>query len=136
MTLTERTVVISNAEPRERRRHSRGVGPHDSEDDRTPAFPGIEGRWEYHQAAVDALARSFRVLTFALCGEPASALHDPRGAWTTTWIRPSVSSTRGIDRAVVCGVSFGGLAAVRFAAMHPERTSSLVVVSTPAPVPG
>ena len=34
-------------------------------------IPGIQGRWEYIGPAVDALASSFRVITFALCDEPA-----------------------------------------------------------------
>ena len=29
-------------------------------------IPGIQGRWEYQRAAIDALAVSFRVLTFSL----------------------------------------------------------------------
>jgi len=37
-------------------------------------IPGVQGRWEYMREAVDALARSFRVITFALCGERASGL--------------------------------------------------------------
>jgi pimeloyl-ACP methyl ester carboxylesterase len=40
---------------------------------------------------------------------------------------------RGIDRAVVCGISLGGLVALRFAATHPERTAALVLVSAPGP---
>jgi pimeloyl-ACP methyl ester carboxylesterase len=38
-----------------------------------------------------------------------------------------------IDRAVICGVSFGGVVAIRFAAAHPDRTQALVLASTPAP---
>jgi 3-oxoadipate enol-lactonase len=38
-----------------------------------------------------------------------------------------------IGRATVCGISFGGLAALRFAAARPEQTAALVLVSTPAP---
>ncbi|MCC7416520.1 MAG: alpha/beta fold hydrolase [Acidobacteria bacterium] len=44
-----------------------------------------------------------------------------------------VLDDRGIDRAVVCGISFGGLVALRFAAMHPDRTIALVLASTPGP---
>jgi pimeloyl-ACP methyl ester carboxylesterase len=39
----------------------------------------------------------------------------------------------GIDRAAICGISFGGLAAIRFAATRAERTAALVLVSTPGP---
>jgi 3-oxoadipate enol-lactonase len=36
-----------------------------------------------------------------------------------------------IERAVICGISFGGLPAIRFAARHPERTSALILASVP-----
>ncbi len=29
-------------------------------------IPGIQGRWEYLRPAIDALSRTFRVLTFPL----------------------------------------------------------------------
>jgi pimeloyl-ACP methyl ester carboxylesterase len=38
----------------------------------------------------------------------------------------------GAKRAVVCGVSYGGLIAVRLAGTRPGRVSALVLVSTPA----
>ena len=40
---------------------------------------------------------------------------------------------RGVERAIVCGISFGGLVALRFAAAHPDRTRGLVLASTPGP---
>jgi 3-oxoadipate enol-lactonase len=45
----------------------------------------------------------------------------------------AVMGQADMQRATICGVSFGGLAALRFAATHPERTDALVLVSTPAP---
>jgi pimeloyl-ACP methyl ester carboxylesterase len=45
----------------------------------------------------------------------------------------SAMSDAGIDRAAICGVSFGGLIAVRFAARHPARCSALILASTPRP---
>lgn len=88
-------------------------------------IPGIQGRWEYMRPAVDALSREFRVLAFSLGG--AHALDDYVAQVARTL------DDNDVDRAVVCGVSFGGLIAVRFAAVHPERTSALVLTSTPAP---
>jgi pimeloyl-ACP methyl ester carboxylesterase len=38
-----------------------------------------------------------------------------------------------VERAVVCGVSFGGLVALRFAAVSPQRTTALVMASPPGP---
>jgi pimeloyl-ACP methyl ester carboxylesterase len=98
-------------------------------------IPGIEGRWEYQRPAVEALARSFRVLTFPLCGERSCGLgFDPR-LGLDNYVAQVVATldARRIDRAVICGVSFGGLAAVRFVAVHPERTAALVLASTPGP---
>jgi pimeloyl-ACP methyl ester carboxylesterase len=42
-------------------------------------------------------------------------------------------SDKGIDRATICGVSFGGLVAVRFGARYPARCQALVLASTPRP---
>jgi pimeloyl-ACP methyl ester carboxylesterase len=96
--------------------------------------PSLQGRWEYLSRTVDVLARSHRVITFSLCDE-------------RVWGRPSTNSgldqfadqvadvldDRGLSRAVLCGVSFGGRIALRFAAGRPERTSALILVSTPGP---
>jgi pimeloyl-ACP methyl ester carboxylesterase len=97
--------------------------------------PGIQGRWEYLKPAVDALARSFRVLTFNLCGERGSRCRiDPALGFDNDARRILAALDElGIERAAVCGVSFGGLPAIRFAATHPERTSALIAVSTPGP---
>jgi pimeloyl-ACP methyl ester carboxylesterase len=97
--------------------------------------PGIQGRWEYVRPAIDALAAHFRVITFALAGERASGLtFDPaRGLDNySDQIRVAMRE-RGLERAAVCGISFGGLGALRFAAAAPESTSALVLVSTPGP---
>jgi 3-oxoadipate enol-lactonase len=98
--------------------------------------PRLEGRWEFMRAAVDELARGFRVLTYALAGEPASGVALDRSTGLDNYvsqIRNALDEQR-IDRAVICGVSFGGIAAVRFAAAHPDRVSALILVSTPGPV--
>ena len=39
----------------------------------------------------------------------------------------------GIDRAAVCGVSYGGLIALRYAATRARRVSALIFASAPAP---
>jgi pimeloyl-ACP methyl ester carboxylesterase len=96
--------------------------------------PGVQGRWEYFAPAIDALARSFRVITFSLCGELRSPRIDhARGIDNFADQIAEALDSRGIERAVVCGVSFGGVAALRFAAERPERTAALVLVSTPGP---
>lgn len=87
-------------------------------------IPGLQGRWEYLRPAVDALSASFRVLTFSL---PSGDLDGyARG------VADMLTEAR-VERATICGVSFGGLIAVRFAASYPTRCEALVLASTPRP---
>jgi len=76
--------------------------------------------------AIDALSRHFEVHAFSLRGSAATLDEYVDQAVETM-------TNRHIDRAVVCGVSFGGLVALRFAARHPSRTQALVLASTPGP---
>jgi|SRR5437867_4432808 len=98
-------------------------------------IPGIQGRWEYLQPAIDALGRFFRVLTFSLCGErDAGAPFDPALGMDNYCRQVAAILDRAkLNGALICGVSFGGLAAIRFAATRPERTAALILVSTPGP---
>jgi pimeloyl-ACP methyl ester carboxylesterase len=98
-------------------------------------IPGVQGRWEYVEPAIAALADRFRVITFALAGERASGLpfDEARGLDNYVDQISAVMRDRSLERAAICGISFGGLAALRFAAAAPERTSALVLVSTPGP---
>jgi pimeloyl-ACP methyl ester carboxylesterase len=98
-------------------------------------IPGVQGRWEYVEPAIAALAERFRVITFAFAGERASGLpyDQTRGLDNYADQIAAVMRDRGLERAAICGISFGGLAALRFAAAVPERTSALVLVSTPGP---
>ena len=83
-------------------------------------IPGIQGRWEYLGPAVDALAASFRVLTSSDFTDDDEQIQ-------------RALDDRHIDRAVICGVSLGGLIALQWAAAHPDRTAALILVSTPGP---
>ena len=98
-------------------------------------IPGIQGRWEYLQPAIDALSRTFRVLTFPLSGERGCDLpFDPALGYDNDARQVlTLLDQRGIERATICGISFGGLPAIRFAAAHPDRTTALILVSTPGP---
>jgi pimeloyl-ACP methyl ester carboxylesterase len=87
-------------------------------------IPGLQGRWEYMRHAVDALSSCFRVLTFSLDADDLDGYARQVA---------SVLSDKGLERAVICGVSFGGLVAVRFAASYPSRCEALVLASTPRP---
>lgn len=98
-------------------------------------IPGIQGRWEYMRPAVEALAKDFRVLTFSLSGERRSGRRYDRSRGFDDFVDQidAVLDSRNLSSAIVCGVSFGGLVALRFAAVRPQRTSALVLVSTPGP---
>src|SRR5206468_10587651 len=80
-------------------------------------IPGLQGRWEYMRATVDALATMFRVVTFSLCGERASGLpcDSAHGLEDYAAQVAAALEEKGLDRAVICGISFGGLVALRFA---------------------
>ena len=94
--------------------------------------PGIQGRWEWMRPAADALARRFRVVTFSLLGEPGTG-GEP-GAFDAYLDQIDAAlEYSGSARAVVCGVSYGGLIALRYAAVRGDRASRLVLVSTPSP---
>jgi len=96
-------------------------------------IPGIQGRWEYLQPAIDALSGSFRVITFSLCDERSWHGGEPVQGFDgyADQIR-AVLDDRRIARAAICGVSFGGLIALRFVAQHPSRANALILVSTPS----
>lgn len=98
-------------------------------------IPGLQGRWEYIRPAVEALSSAFRVITFSLCDEPSSDLEFDESRGLDCYVQQvrAVLDQRRIDRAIVCGISFGGLIALGFAAAHADRTSALVLASTPGP---
>ena len=97
--------------------------------------PGVQGRWEWMGPTIDALARRFRVLTFTLAGERTSAHRfDPALGFDNFVAQlDRVFEDARIPAAVICGVSYGGLIALRYAALRPERTRALVLVSVPPP---
>jgi 3-oxoadipate enol-lactonase len=88
-------------------------------------IPGLQGRWEYMRRSVNALSKHFHVLTFSLCKATTMDAYVDQVGRTL--------DEHHIRRAVVLGVSFGGIVALRFAAAHAERTGALVLASTPGP---
>lgn len=97
--------------------------------------PGLQGRWEYVRPTVHALAEHYRVITFSLGDEKTSgwAFDPARGMDAFADQVMAALEDRAIRRAVFCGISFGGLVALRAAARHPESASALVLASAPGP---
>ncbi len=97
-------------------------------------IPGIQGRWEWMRATVAALAARCRVITFSYADEPLAGARFDADAGFDAYLNQVADALDqvGLERAVVCGLSYGGLIAAAFAARHPERVSALVLAS---PVP-
>ncbi|MBI4477635.1 MAG: alpha/beta hydrolase [Acidobacteria bacterium] len=98
-------------------------------------LPGIQGRWEWIRPAIEALAERHRVLTFSLCGDARSGaeVDAAAGLDNFVWQIDRALDDRGLPSAIVCGVSYGGRAAVHYAAARPQRTAGLILVATPGP---
>jgi 3-oxoadipate enol-lactonase len=98
-------------------------------------IPGVQGRWEWMRPALDALQTGCRTISYSLCGDAGSeALFDPSLGFDNYLVQlDDVFRKASIDAATLCGVSYGGLIALRYAATRPERVTSLILVSAPAP---
>jgi pimeloyl-ACP methyl ester carboxylesterase len=98
-------------------------------------IPGVQGRWEWMKPGIDALSREVRVITFSLADEPSATAAFDEAAGFSNYVEQvrGVLDARGLDRAAICGVSFGGIIAATFAARYPSRVSSLLLVSALPP---
>ena len=97
--------------------------------------PAIQGRWEWMRPALNALARDARVISYSLCGDIGSGMKmDPSLGFESFVAQiDRVLDRAGVARAAICGVSYGGVIAVHYAARRPERVSHLVLASSPGP---
>lgn len=97
--------------------------------------PGLQGRWEWMRPALRELAGCCRAISYSLCGDIGSRRQVDPALGFDSYVAQlgAVMDEAGIERAAICGVSFGGFVAVRYAAVHPERVSAVVLVSAPAP---
>src|SRR4029453_15590164 len=70
-----------------------------------------------------------------LCGDAGSGMKFDRALGFNNFMRQldRVLDRTGLERAALCGVSYGGFIALRYAASRPERVTSLVFASSPAP---
>jgi pimeloyl-ACP methyl ester carboxylesterase len=98
-------------------------------------IPGLQGRWEWMRPALMELSKHCRTVSYSLCGDIGSRMRrDPAlGLENDTRQLERVMDRAGLDRAVVCGISYGGFVALHFAAAHPERVTKLILSNSPAP---
>jgi len=98
-------------------------------------IPGLQGRCEWMRPTVNALAREFRVLSFTLAGDWGSRQRfDDRLGFDNFVIQVDKAiEDAGVESAHICGVSYGGLIALRYAALRPERVRHLVLASALPP---
>jgi len=97
--------------------------------------PGVQGRWEWMEPAIRALAARCRVITFSFSDEPCSeGLFDEVSGFAcyVEQVRHALDQC-GVQAAAICGVSYGGLVAAAFAARYPGRTRALLLASAPPP---
>jgi 3-oxoadipate enol-lactonase len=97
--------------------------------------PGVQGRWEWMMPALEALSARCRTVSYSLCGDFGSGRRiDPEiGFENYLHQLDAVLDEAGLDRAALCGVSYGGLVALRYAATRPGRITALILSSAPAP---
>ena len=96
--------------------------------------PGIQGRWEWMGPAIREISKRCRVLSFSYDRTPGTRNQGNPGNLDglVDQVR-EVMDAAGVERAAVCGVSFGSFIATRFAARFPDRVSALILVSSPTP---
>jgi 3-oxoadipate enol-lactonase len=107
----------------------RGTGPV------VVVIPGLQGRWEWMEPALRKLASRCRVISYSLRGDLGSGCA-PAGTLTfDDYVRQldEVLDRTDVSRATICGVSFGGFIALRYAARRSDRVDGLILASAPAP---
>jgi pimeloyl-ACP methyl ester carboxylesterase len=95
----------------------------------------LQGRWQWTRRFLEALAERCRVITYTLCGDFGSDRSLDRSLGFDAYVRQlkDVIDRAGVDRTALCGISFGGTVAVRYAALYPDRVTHLVIASSPGP---
>jgi pimeloyl-ACP methyl ester carboxylesterase len=95
----------------------------------------LQGRWQWMRRFLVALSTHYRVITYTLSGDfGADRRLDPALGFDQ-YVRQleDVIDGTGVERAALCGISFGGTVALRYAARHPARVSHLIIASSPGP---
>src|SRR5215471_1407204 len=95
----------------------------------------LQGRWQWMRRFLQALSGRCRVITYTLCGDIGSEECDrvPRAFDGYVQQLEKIIDAARIERFALCGISFGGTVAVRYAARHPGRITHLVIQSSPGP---
>lgn len=93
-------------------------------------IPGIQGRWEWARPTVHALSHHAQVVSYSLCGE-RNAVPPLAPRTFDDLVRQALNALNRatLGPAVICGVSYGGLIALRLAARHPDRVRAVVLAS-------
>lgn len=96
--------------------------------------PGLQGRWEWFRPTLDLMAARCHVTSYSLCGDLGSGIRLDPGLGFENYLR-QLDGIVGRSPAPValCGISYGGFVALRYAATRPDRVSSLILASSPAP---
>ena len=97
--------------------------------------PGIQGRWEWLRPAIEHLNRRLPTSSYSLCGDIGSGcrLNPARGFDNYLRQLEAVLERLPSKRIALCGVSYGGFIALRYAATRPERVGALILSSSPSP---
>jgi len=98
-------------------------------------IPGVQGRWEWMRPALDALARECRTVSYSLCGDFGSGRTIDPAIGFENYLQQldAVLDAAGLRQTALCGVSYGGLVALRYVTTRPHRVSALILSSSPAP---
>ena len=98
-------------------------------------IPGVQGRWEWMEPALRVLARTCRTISYTLCGDTGSGSRVDPSLGFENYVQQldALFEKARLTRAVLCGVSYGGFIALRYAARRPDRVCGLILVSAPAP---
>ena len=98
-------------------------------------IPGIQGRWEWMRPALDSLQQSFRTVSYSLGGDFGAGWKMDASLGFENYLRQldDVFDRAQLERAAICGISYGGFIALRYAATRPDRVSHLVLTSSPSP---
>ena len=96
---------------------------------------GTPGALGMDEAGADRARADCRTISYTLSGDigSGSTLQPELGFENYTRQLEDVLERAGLKQAVICGVSFGGFVALRYAARHPERVSALILASAPGP---